>query len=67
MPLFRKPGDYDSFERAIEKTLETCPLRICAYLLMPDHRHFVVWPERGGGCERHLCGKRSLQSEATDR
>ena len=48
MQLFRKPGDYEAFERAIEKTLETCPLRICSYLLMPNHWHFVVWPERDG-------------------
>lgn len=25
MQLFRKPGDYEAFERAIEQTLETCP------------------------------------------
>jgi len=48
MQLFRKPGDYEAFERAIEKTLETCPLRICSYLLMPNHWHFVVWPEHDG-------------------
>jgi putative transposase len=48
MRLFRKPGDYDAFERAIEKTLESCPLRICSYVLMPNHWHFVVWPKLDG-------------------
>jgi putative transposase len=48
MQLFRKPGDYEAFERAIEKTLETCPLRICSYTLMPNHWHLVVWPKRDG-------------------
>jgi len=48
MQLFRKPGVYEAFERAIEQTLETCPLRICSYLLMPNHWHLVVWPEHDG-------------------
>ena len=48
MQLFRKPADYAAFERAMEKTLETCPLRICSYVLMPNHWHLVVWPERDG-------------------
>lgn len=48
MPLFGKQGDYEAFERMIEKTLETRPMRICAYCLMPNHWHFVLWPERDG-------------------
>ncbi len=30
MNLFGKDGDFDAFERSIEKTLESCPMRICA-------------------------------------
>ena len=48
MPLFAKEGDYEAFERMIEKTLETRPMRICADCLMPNHWHFVLWPERDG-------------------
>jgi putative transposase len=48
MRLFSKEGDYEAFERSIEKTLESCPMRICAYCLMPNHWHFVCWPERSG-------------------
>jgi putative transposase len=48
MPLFGKDGDYEAFERMIEKTLETRFMRICAYCLMPNHWHFVLWPERDG-------------------
>ena len=44
MRLFRKVADYEAFERVIEHTLESAPLRICAYCLMPNHWHFVVWP-----------------------
>ena len=48
MDLFAKQGDFEAFERCIEKTLESCPMRIFAYCLMPNHWHFVVWPERDG-------------------
>ena len=48
MNLFAKEGDYEAFERCIEKTLETCPMRICGYCLLPNHWHFVLWPERVG-------------------
>jgi len=48
MRLFGKDGDYEAFERMVEKTLRTRPMRICAYCLMPNHWHFVLWPERDG-------------------
>jgi putative transposase len=48
MRLFHKPADYQAFERIIAKTLETCPIRICSYQLMPNHWHFVLWPREDG-------------------
>jgi len=48
MRLFLKDADFEAFERIVEKTLETCPMRICAYCLLPNHWHFVVWPEHDG-------------------
>ncbi len=48
MRLFRKDRDYQAFEEIMEKTLESCPIRICAYLIMPNHWHFVLWPENDG-------------------
>jgi putative transposase len=45
--LFRSDVDYQAFERVVARTLETVPLRICAYCLMPSHWHFVVWPRTG--------------------
>jgi putative transposase len=48
MRLFLKDADFQAFERIIEKTLQTCPMRICAYCLMSNHWHFVLWPERDG-------------------
>ena len=46
MRLFNKDRDYEAFEEMVAKTLITCPMRICAYCLMPNHWHFVLWPER---------------------
>jgi putative transposase len=48
MRLFLKDADLEAFERTIEKTLESRPMRICAYCLMSNHWHFVLWPERDG-------------------
>ena len=48
MRLFRKDRDYEAFEEIVEKTLLTCPMRICSYCLMPNHWHFILWPESDG-------------------
>lgn len=46
--VFEKEADYEAFERVLDETLRIRRLRICAYCLMPNHWHFVVWPERDG-------------------
>jgi putative transposase len=46
--LFEKDNDYFALERIIDETLRTCPMRICAYCLMLNHWHFVLWPEHDG-------------------
>jgi len=46
--LFTKDEDLWVFERVVEETLRTRRMRLCAYFLMPNHWHFVVWPERDG-------------------
>ena len=47
--LFHKDEDYLAFERVIVETLEKRQMRILAYCLMPNHWHFVLWPENDGG------------------
>ena len=44
--LLNKDRDFEAFEEMVARTLLTCPMRICAYCLMPNHWHFVLWPER---------------------
>jgi putative transposase len=46
MRLFSKDKDYAAFETLLEETWESRPMRICAYCLMPNHWHLLLWPER---------------------
>jgi putative transposase len=46
--LFDKDADYFAFVRVLEETLRTRPMRVCAFCLMPNHWHFVLWPEHDG-------------------
>src|SRR5436190_1809771 len=46
--LFEKPPDYDAFERVLGLAFDKVPVRILGYCLMPNHWHFVLWPEREG-------------------
>ena len=46
--LFRKSADYSAFEDCVEETLDKVPMRICAYCVMPNHWHLVLWPEHDG-------------------
>ncbi len=48
MRLFLSDDDFEAFERIIAKTLETCPMRIVSYCLMPNHWHLVLWPQSDG-------------------
>jgi putative transposase len=48
MELFSKEKDSAAFEALLEQTRESRPMRICAYCLMPNHWHFVLWPEHDG-------------------
>jgi putative transposase len=47
-PLFHKDADYAAFERIIAETLKRFPMRILAYCLMPNHWHFLLWPQKDG-------------------
>ena len=52
--IFSKPEDYEAFERVVEETLERRPMRICGYCLMPNHWHFVLWPESDDDLARFM-------------
>jgi putative transposase len=43
--LFQDEGDYAAFERVLGEARERSPaMRVCAYCLMPNHFHLVLWP-----------------------
>jgi len=46
--MFEKEKDFAAFERILAETLRQRPMRICAYCVMPNHWHFLLWPERDG-------------------
>ena len=48
MQLFEKPADYQAFELVLRESVDESPMRICAYALMPNHWHLLVWPESDG-------------------
>jgi putative transposase len=48
MQLFHSDADYLAFERILEETLAVQPMRVCAYCLMPNHWHLVLWPKADG-------------------
>ena len=48
MQLFEKAADYHAFEQVLRDTLDQSPMRICAYAVMPDHWHLLLWPECDG-------------------
>lgn len=42
--LFRKPKDYEAFERILAEAKEKFPMRILAYCIMPNHWHLLLKP-----------------------
>ena len=48
MQLFEKAVDYQAFEQVLRDTLDRSPMRICAYAVMPNHWHLLLWPECDG-------------------
>lgn len=48
LELFKKEADFEAFEGIIKETLAEKPIRICAYVLMPNHWHLLLWPENDG-------------------
>jgi putative transposase len=53
--LFDDAGDYDAFERVLaEAAKREATMRVCAYCLMPNHFHLVLWPKVDGQLSRFM-------------
>jgi len=48
MRVFSSERDYSAFEEVVEETLRFYSMRILAYCWLPNHWHFVLWPEEDG-------------------
>lgn len=46
--IFENDGDYLAFLRVVCDTLQKRPMRIISYSIMPNHWHFLLWPESDG-------------------
>lgn len=46
--IFDDDGDYQAFLRVLAYVLSFTPVRLCAYCLMPNHWHLVLWPRHDG-------------------
>jgi putative transposase len=44
--LFHNDGDYRAFEEVLKEGVARHLIRLCAYCLMPNHWHLVLWPSR---------------------
>lgn len=52
--LFDKVADYAAFEKILRQAWERLAMRLVAYVVMPNHWHLVVWPERDGALTTYL-------------
>jgi putative transposase len=43
--IFRTAGDYDAFVTLLDEARQKVPIRVVAYVAMPNHWHLVLWPE----------------------
>jgi putative transposase len=46
--ILRREADFEAFERVMIEAHRRFPLRLCAWCILPNHWHFVPWPERDG-------------------
>ncbi len=44
--IFRSVQDYQAFIVVVRESLLLIPTRILAYCVLPNHWHFVIWPEQ---------------------
>ena len=53
--LFQDDADYEAFQRVLAEAAKRDPsVRLCAYCLMPNHFHLVLWPKADGTLSRFM-------------
>ncbi len=46
--IFRKPDDFEAFERVLAEGIERVGMRLCGYCIMGNHWHMLLWPRQDG-------------------
>lgn len=46
--IFHIPSDYQHFESLLTEAVQRTNMRLCAYVLMPNHWHLVLYPRKDG-------------------
>ena len=52
--IFRKDADFEAFERILAEGLERCDVQLYCYVLMSNHWHMVLRPNRDGEMSEFL-------------
>ena len=52
--IFRNASEYWAFIDLLEAAQTRIPMRICAYAVMPNHWHLVVWPEADNAVSAYI-------------
>ncbi len=52
--LFFTDSDYRAFEMVLEEVVAFVGIRLCAYCLMPNHWHLVLWPSQNREMPRFM-------------
>jgi putative transposase len=54
--IFDDANDYLAFERVLAEARERSAgqLRLCCYVVMPNHFHLVLWPKTGAALSRFM-------------
>jgi putative transposase len=48
LKIFKKPEDFEAFERILAEGIERFSMRLCGYCIMSSHWHLVLWPRADG-------------------
>ncbi len=52
--IFAAAADYAAFLQVLRDAQVEHPMRLLSYVVMPNHWHLVVWPERDGSLSRFV-------------
>lgn len=52
--LFKKGADYAAFEKILGAAHERLGIRLLAFVVLPNHWHLIVWPNRAGELTTYL-------------